>query len=107
MVILIICYIMNNNQVQNRHNHKKTSAQTRKFAAYNQVVFANVRKKPAQLAFVRRERSADCLLNPGSHLKRILFAEPQNLEPLVFHRLSVRADPNVTVNHNDKIIIFR
>lgn len=95
------------NQVQNRHNHKKTSAQTRKFAAYNQVVFANVRKKPAQLAFVRRERSADCLLNPGSHLKRILFTEPQNLEPLVFHRLSVRADPNVTVNHNDKIIIFR
>lgn len=85
MVILIICYIMNNNQ----------------------VVFANVRKKPAQLAFVRRDRSADCLLNPGSHLKRILFAEPQNLEPLVFHRLYVRADPNVTVNHNDKIIIFK
>lgn len=85
MVILIICYIMNNNQ----------------------VVFANVRKKPAQLAFVRRERSADCLLNPGSHLKRILFTEPQNLEPLVFHCLFVRADPNVTVNHKEKIINLR
>lgn len=85
MVILIICYIMNNNQ----------------------VVLPDVRKKPAKLAFVRRERSADCLFNPGIHLKRILFAEAQNLEPLVFHCLSVRADPNVTVNHNDKIIIFR
>ncbi len=95
------------NHVQNRHNHKKASAQTRKLAAYNQVVLADVRKKPAQLAFVRRERSADCLLNPGPDFKRILFAEPQNLEPLIFHRLSVRADANVTVNHNDKIIIFR
>ena len=95
------------NQVKNRHNHKKASAKARKLAAYNQVVLPDVRKKPAKLAFVRRERSADCLLNPGIHLKRILFAEPQNLEPLVFHRLSVRADPNVTVNHNDKIIIFR
>lgn len=85
MVILIICYIMNNNQ----------------------VVLPDVRKKPAQLAFVRCERSADCLLNPGIHLKRILFAEPQNLEPLVFHRLSVRAYADITVNHNDKIIIFR
>lgn len=95
------------NQVKNRHNHKKASAQTRKLAAYNQVVLPDVRKKPAKLAFVRRERSADCLLNPGIHLKRILFAEPQNLEPLVFHRLSVRADPNVTVNHNEKIINLR
>ena len=66
-----------------------------------------MRKKSAQLAFVRRKRSADCLLNPGSHLKRIFFAEAQNLEPLIFHRLFVRADPNVTVNHNDKIINLR
>lgn len=57
------------NQVKNRHNHKKASAQTRKLAAYNQVVLPDVRKKPAKLAFVRRERSADCLLNPGIHLK--------------------------------------
>lgn len=95
------------NQVQNRHNHKKASAKARKLAAYNQVVLSDVRKKSAKLAFVRRECSADCLLNPCPDFKRIFFAEPQNLEPLVFHRLSVRADTNVTVNHNDKIIIFR
>lgn len=77
------------NQVKNRHNHKKASAQARKIAAYNQVVFLYVRKKLAKLAFVRRECSADCLFNPGIHLKRILFAEPQNLEPLILNCLSV------------------
>ena len=85
--------------VQDFHNHKEVSAQTRQFTAYNDVIFSYPFQEDTQLPFCVVLCPTDGFLYPVVNLQLIVPAKPVDFVALVFHRLPVAAHSDVTVDH--------
>jgi hypothetical protein len=78
---------------------KKRAAQPGQFGTDNEIVFSNGFKQRPEAAFFRGLRAAGRLLYPVPYPQTVLKAKPLDFITLVFHRLPVRADPDIAVYH--------
>jgi len=89
--------------VENLHDHKQTSAQSRQFAADDDIVFFHTFQQPAQPTLVVVLRPAYRLLNPVVNRQILLLAKIHDLKALILHRLLVAAYPDISVHNLPKI----
>ena len=86
--------------MQDIHDHEEVTPEPRELRAHDEVARPYAPQQRAQLAFVVRRRAADGLLDPAVDAQALATAEVVNLETLVADRLTVTANPDVSVNHN-------
>ena len=94
--------------MQDIHDHEEVTPEPRELRAHDEVARPDAPQQRTQLAFVVRRRAADGLLDPAVDAQA-LATEVVNLETLVADRLTVTANPNVSVNHvfSSKIHIYQ
>ena len=86
--------------MQDVHDHEEVTPEPGELRAHDEVARPDAPQQRTQFAFVVRCRAADGLLDPAVDAQALATAEVVNLETLVADRLTVTANPDVSVNHN-------
>ena len=81
------------------HNHEERPSKPADLGADDDIIFPDSFQQFAQTALVDFFGSAGRLAYPFIHLQAVVTAEPLNFKSLVLYRLTVGADPDVSVDH--------
>lgn len=93
--------------VEDFHNHKEASAETRKLGTDDEVAAFRAFEKIAEPTFAVRFSAADGFLNPAVDADVVLTTESGDFKPLIFNSLLIAAYPDISKIHNSLSSISR